>query len=164
MLSSSSAALSASSAINTFDVTATVAATCTIEATSVAFGIYDPVIANATAPLTNGGGVVAVTCTKGAVPVISLGTGKYPTGTVRHMMGDKSGDSLTYELYQPPSTTANVACTFSGATVWNDSNPLTASAAPTKDTRSYSICGSIAGGQDVAVDEYSDTVTASVSF
>ncbi len=165
MLSFGSAALAASSDTTTLNVSADVAATCTITATPVAFGIYDPVIANATAALTNGGGAVAVTCTKGATPVISLGTGQNSTGAVRRMVGaNTSPDFLTYELYQPPSMEANAACTFPGKTVWNGSNTLVTSAAPTRDTRHYSICGSITGGQDVAVDKYSDTVTASVSF
>jgi spore coat protein U-like protein len=166
MLSSGGVVLAASPQSAIFNVTASVAATCTIAATSVAFGVYDPVTANAAAELTNGGGAVTVTCTKGATPVIGLGVGQNSTGSLRRMKGANatSPDFLGYELYQPPSTVANTACTFPGTTVWNSSNTLATAVAPSSDARSYSICGSVAAGQDVAVDTYSDIVTASVSF
>ena len=77
-------------------VSATVAKNCSITTTAVAFGAYDPIVANAAAPL-DGTGSVVVTCTKGAGTRIDLGLGANATGTTRRMTG--GGDFLTYELY-----------------------------------------------------------------
>ena len=134
--------LAASPQTTTFNVTASVAATCTIAATPVAFGVYDPVTANASTALTNGGGAVTVTCTKGATPVIGLGVGQNATGAVRRMKGANATapDFLGYELYQPPTTVANAACTFPATAIWNGSNTLATSAAPTRDARRPSAC------------------------
>jgi spore coat protein U-like protein len=153
-----------------FSVTSTVAANCTIAATPVAFGVYDPVTANATAALTNSAGTVAVTCTKGALPVIAMDAGLNggAAGVTRSMKGaGANADLLGYELYLPSSTAASAACTFSGSAVWNTtvgSGTLATTAALSKDARSYYICGSVPPGQDVAVDSYTDTVIVSVTF
>ena len=55
----------AGSATANLNVSASVAAVCTISTAPVAFGAYDPVVANAATDL-NGTGTVTVACTKGA--------------------------------------------------------------------------------------------------
>ena len=47
----------AGSATSNFSVTASVASNCTISTTSIAFGAYDPIVANATTPLDTTGSV-----------------------------------------------------------------------------------------------------------
>ena len=65
-------------------VSATVTKNCTITTAPVAFGNYDSVAANATAPL-DGIGTVTVTCTKGAAAKVGLNPGGNAQGTTRRM-------------------------------------------------------------------------------
>ncbi len=67
-------------------VTANVSKNCTITTSPVAFGNYDAVTANATAPL-DGIGTVTVTCTKGAAAKVGLNPGGNAQGTTRRMSG-----------------------------------------------------------------------------
>ena len=64
----------AGSASANLNVTANVAANCTISTSPVAFGAYDPVVANASTDLT-ASGTVTVACTKGTAATIDLGNG-----------------------------------------------------------------------------------------
>lgn len=158
---------SATTLTSNLSVTANVAAVCSISTTAVGFGAYDPVTANAAAPLNATGGVT-IACTKGAAPTITLGLGSNATGSTRRMLGGTSGGLLTYELYQQPSTTVPAtACSYVTPTVWGTSgaNIFTPSASPGKAARTYNVCGQVAAGQDVPVDaSYTDTVVASVNF
>jgi spore coat protein U-like protein len=139
-----------------------VTANCTISTSLVDFGSYDPVVANASAAKT-GNGSVTIACTKGSAPTIGLGLGSNASGSVRRMTN--GSDMLTYELFLPPNTTPGTAC---GAltTVWGTSgaNLFTPTAPANKNARTYNVCGSVAGGQDVGVGTYTDTVVATVTF
>ena len=134
-------------------VSATVAKNCSITTTAVAFGSYDPVVANAAAPL-DGTGTVVVTCTKGAGTRIDLGLGANTSGAVRRMTGGT--DFLTYELYQNTTRT----------TVWGTGAAAgqTIVAAPSKAARTFTVYGRVAAGQDVAAASYNDTVVATINF
>ena len=134
-------------------VSATVARNCSITTTAVAFGAYDPIVANATAPL-DGTGSVVVTCTKGAGTRIDLGLGANAAAAVRRMAG--GGDFLTYELY---TTTARTTVWGSGATAG-----LTIPAAPSRAARTFTVFGGVPGGQDVTATTYADTVVATINF
>lgn len=143
-------------------VTATVAATCDISTTSVAFGNYDPTLSSAS----NSTGTVTLTCVKGSLPVVSLDLGSNPVGTVRHMKGTGT-DVLSYELFQPANNAVGTNCAGTETVVWGDgTNGSQFSATAAADTlgRSYNICGRIPAGQNVGADSYSDTVTAKVDF
>jgi spore coat protein U domain-containing protein, fimbrial subunit CupE1/2/3/6 len=137
-------------------------ANCTISTTPVDFGTYDPVVANASAAKT-GSGTVAVACTKSSAPTIGLGVGSNASGSTRRMTNGT--DLLTYELYFPTTNAASAAC---GAltTVWGTSgaNLFTPTSPPNRNSRTYNVCGSIAGAQDVSVGAYADTVVATVTF
>jgi spore coat protein U-like protein len=152
----------AGSATANLSVTASVAANCTISTTAVAFGPYDPVVTNAASALT-GSGTVVIACTKGSAPTIGLGLGSNASGSTRRMAG--GGDFLTYELYFPTTNAASAAC---GAltTVWGTSGAnLFAPTSPANTAaRTYNVCGSVAGGQNVTVASYSDLVVATVNF
>ena len=134
-------------------VSATVAKNCSITTTAVAFGTYDPVVANATTPL-DGSGTVVVTCTKGAGTRIDLGLGANASGAVRRMSGGT--DFLTYELYQNTTRT----------TIWGSGAVAgqTIAAAPSKAARTFTLYGRVAAGQDVAAASYNDTVVATINF
>jgi spore coat protein U-like protein len=134
-------------------ISASVAANCTISTTAVAFGAYDPLVTNASAPKDANGGVT-VTCTKGSVPTVALGLGSNPSGSVRQMSAG-GGNFLTYELYS--------ASDYS--TVWGTgTSAYTASAALNKNPRTFTVYGRVPGGQDAATGAYADTVLATVNF
>jgi spore coat protein U-like protein len=143
----------AQTATASLSVTATVAKNCSITTTAVAFGSYDPVVANAATPL-DGTGSVVVTCTKGAGTRIDLGLGSNASGSVRRMLGGT--DLLTYELY-----------TDSGrSTVWGSGAGAgqTIAAAPNKNPRTFTVYGRVPAGQDVGAASYADTVVATINF
>jgi len=143
----------AQTATGTLGVSATVAKNCSITTTAVAFGAYDPVVTNATAPL-DGTGSVVVTCTKGAGTRIDLGLGANVSGATRRMAGGT--DFLTYELYQNTGRT----------TVWGTGAAagLTIAVAPSRAARTFTVFGRVAAGQDVAAASYNDTVVATINF
>jgi spore coat protein U-like protein len=149
---------SAGSATSDFTVTASVADNCTISTTAIAFGAYDPVVTNLTAPK-DGTGSVTITCTQGAVATIGLNAGVNggtAVGTTRAM---KSGsDQLNYEIYKATDHAA----------VWGNSGTdlLSPVAAPSTTPRTYTTFGRIPGAQITvpAGATYTDTVTATVNF
>src|SRR5207253_8284243 len=79
------------------NVTASVGASCTITTLPVAFGAYDPVGANLSAPL-NGTGTVTVSCTRGAAATVDLGNGSNFGSASRRM--SSGGDFLGYAFVQ----------------------------------------------------------------
>src|SRR5437773_11119405 len=92
-------------------VTATVAQTCSVSATStLAFGAYDPVVANASSALA-GTGSVSIKCTKGSSGItIDLDAGAHVSGTQRKMLGGTRTDVLHYNGTQPATTTPPTTC------------------------------------------------------
>ena len=147
-------------------VTAQVNANCTISTTPVAFGAYDPVVANAATAL-NASGSVIIACTKGSAPSITMDLGQHAVVSQRNMLITPVGaDVLAYQLYQPPNTTPGTVCTFPGSTVWGTSvaQTFTPTSPSNKNSRTYNVCGTVAAGQDVSVGSYQDTVIATVNF
>jgi spore coat protein U-like protein len=148
-------------------VSATVSQACSISTVSgIAFGAYDPIGANATAPL-NATGSVSVICSKGAKGLtIGIDMGAQPAGAQRQMKGTAATSLLQYNIFQPPSAVPGTACTFPGTTAWTATGAglLTLETSPSKVARIYNVCGTIPGGQDVPVEAYNDTVTATLNF
>lgn len=158
----------ASAGTSTLTAQASVNTNCSVVATAVAFGTYDPITANA--PPASGGvdlnstGSITITCTKGTAPTIGLDLGAHASGSTRRMLSG-STDFLSYELYQPPNNTPGMACSFP-ATVWGTAgaNLFSPTAAPSKIARIYNVCGTVAAGQDPAIGTYADAVVATVTF
>ena len=146
--------LSGQSASASLAVSASVSKNCTISTAPVNFGAYDPVTANATAPL-DGTGTVTITCTKGAPAKVGLNPGSNGEGTTRRMSGSASA-YLTYELYKDTTH----------STVWGDTvdTALDVPAAPNRNPRSFTVYGRVAAAQDATVGTYTDTVVATVNF
>ena len=157
-------AANALQATTTFSVTATVVSNCTIAATNLSFGNYDPLSASPN----NATGTVTITCTKSAASTIGMDNGA--NFAVTRNMKSGAGDLIGYSIGQPPNNTVGTACTFPAATAWTTSGGglFTPAAAPSKAARTYNVCGTIAAGIDVpgsvAGVLYTDTVTASVNF
>ena len=149
-----SATTSAATATANLGVSATVTNNCTISTAALAFGSYDPVVANASTNL-DGTGTVTVACTKGAVATVGLGLGSNASGSTRRMANGAT-EFLTYELYSDSGRT----------TIWNNSgggfyNP---GAAPSKVARDFTVYGRVTSDQDIPAGSYNDTVVATVNF
>jgi len=146
--------LSGQQASSSLSVSASVSKNCTISTAPVNFGAYDPVAANATAPL-DGIGTVTVTCTKGAAAKVGLNAGSNAQGTTRRM-SQGAAAYLTYELYKDTSR----------ANIWGntDADALDLGPAPNRNPRSFTVYGRVAQAQDATVGAYADTVVATVNF
>src|SRR5712691_5700247 len=122
-------------------ISANVVANCTITTGPVAFGAYDPVVANAAAPLDTTG-AVNVACTRGATGLrIDLNTGSNPLAGARRMLSGAT-EYLTYELYTDGGHT----------TVWGSGagagGGLAIADAPSRAVRSFTVFGRVPAGQD----------------
>ena len=144
----------AASASANLTVSASVTNNCTITTAPLAFGAYDPVVANASANL-DGTGTVTIACTKGATTTIGLNLGNNGTGSTRRL-GDGSSNFLAYEVYQDGGR----------STIWGNSGGalLTPPAAPSKAARDFTAFGRVPSNQDIPAGSYSDTITATVNF
>ena len=159
--------IGATSATGNLAVTAVVVSNCVIGTGALDFGLYDPLLANAASPR-NATTNVTIACTKGSSPSITMDLGRHASAGMRYMQITTAGfgDSLRYELYQPPSPGPGSACTFPGAKLWGLSPTQTFTPAqPTsRAARSFNVCGTIPAGQSVSVGAYADTVVATVNF
>ena len=137
----------AASQSSTINVSASVAAVCTISTTThLAFGAYDPVTANAvTAKDESAPAAVSVSCTKGTTPTVGFAVagGTITNGT----------DTLSFNLF----TDALHAVAFGPAAV-----NLTFAAG--KAAQTVNVYGQIPGGQDVGIGAYTGTVSAVVNY
>jgi spore coat protein U domain-containing protein, fimbrial subunit CupE1/2/3/6 len=139
----------AATATTTFQVTATVNATCLISATNLAFGAYTGTQTDATSTVT-------VTCTNTTPYNVGLNAGTFSGATVttRRMSGtDASG--LAYSLFQDSSRTVNW-----GNTVGTDTLAGTGNGA----AQALTVYGRVPASQFVAPGSYADTITATVTF
>jgi spore coat protein U-like protein len=145
-------------------VTANVNASCTVSVTSLDFGTYDPIVANATQDLT-ASATVSTNCTLGAIGVITMGKGSHSLYCIsskcyRRMANEGETSFLSYNIYTNES--------YSWGYVWSD-NPSAAheivqimGAGVSQNTTVY---GEIPKNQKyAAAGSYNDTVTVTVLF
>lgn len=160
---------SAGSNTGSLSVTASIAQTCSVSATStLAFGTYDPVITNAATALT-GTGSVSIKCTKGSSGItIDLDAGAHASGVQRRMQGGTvTTDFLNYGVTQPATTSPWTSC--AGSTVWG-STVGGSVYTPTGVTwsalaaQAFTVCGSVPAAQNVSAQSYTDTVVVTVNF
>jgi spore coat protein U-like protein len=140
-------------------VSATVTANCTISTTPLAFGSYDPIVANKTSPLSSQGSVIA-TCATGATAYITLGQGVQPTPAtstdavpLRRMLHG-TVDYLSYFLYTESGYT----------TVWGNTGTTGVAPVANGSADTIAIYGQVTAGQNVPIGDYTDTVVATVTF
>jgi len=144
----------AGSASANLNISASVAAVCTITTSPVAFGAYDPVVANAATDLTAAGSV-NVACTKGTPATIDLGNGGNLSGGSRRMAS--GSDFLNYALYKDAARTQVWGTGLAGGTTM-------AYNAATKASTAVSVYGTVPQNQDVTVGAYSDVVLATINY
>ncbi|MCC8361667.1 spore coat U domain-containing protein [Lysobacter sp. A6] len=155
------ASANAANANGNLNVTANVASSCMVSSPgSLAFGAYDPVDVNNTAPL-NGAGTINVRCTRGTTTTIALEEGANPatgsncTTPLRQM--SNGTERLRYALFSDSTRTITWGCT-QGTNTTSHTSTNSATAAV------LDVWGRIPAGQDVAPGNYSDTVRILLTF
>ena len=138
---------SAGTATTTFQVTATVQATCLISATDLAFGTYSGTQVDATSTIT-------VTCTATTPWNIGLNAGTCGSSVTTRCM-KSFGPALYYALYRDAARTLNW-----GNTVGTD----TLSGTGTGNAQNSTVYGRVAGSQFPPPGLFTDTITATVTF
>jgi spore coat protein U-like protein len=147
----------AGTATSNMSVTATVTANCTITANAMNFGAYDPIVANAAAPL-NGSTTVNVACTNGSPATITMDQGLNPAGgstaaaPLRQMVS--GGNFLAYSLFQDNANTI----------VWGNTAGTGVASTGTGVSVAVNVFGQVAAGQNVPAGAYGDTVVATITF
>ena len=151
----------AATATGTFPVTATVANTCTVSSTGVAFGSYTGAL------VTNTTNNIVVTCNKGvAIASFFIGDGANPSGTQKQMAF--GAERLAYNIDQPVAT-ALTTCPAAGTNSWNGTaGPtganLSALFATTGGAKNIPICASIPAAQFPAGGAYTGTITMTLTY
>lgn len=136
-----------------FGVGATVLRSCDIGTTSLAFGVYDPLVLHASQPLDREASVT-VTCTKGTPATLGLNGGLHASGAARYL---SSGTALLqYDLFKDSGRTQR----------WGDgdADALQAGEAPSDASRTFVVFGRILPGQDIPVGAYTDSVVVTLEF
>lgn len=156
----STALMAQTTKTSNLSVTASVANNCTISTTSVAFGAYDPIVANASSNNDNTG-KVTVTCTSGASTTITLGqgsnagSGSTDAAPARRLTdGATTASYLTYALYSESGR----------STVWGNTSGTGVAHTGTGTATDLTVYGRITSGQNVPAGSYTDTVVATVTF
>jgi len=137
-------------------VTSNVTASCAVADTTLAFGTYDPLVANLTAPLTTTTNV-AVTCTQGSAPIVSIAARNGNTATVG------GSDQQSQLAVRPVSRIATIGGNPLNYT-FNVAANSNANAGGTSNPFQFPVNGSIPPAQDVSNGNYSDSLVATVSF
>jgi spore coat protein U-like protein len=138
----------------TFQVTATVNSACSVSATDLAFGVYDPTSAIAN----DNTSTVTVTCTLATPYDIGLneGVAAGATVTTRKMKHASLADLINYSLFSDTGRTTNW-----GNTVNTDTVHV---ASATGAAENHTVYGRIATGQYVTAGSYADTITVTITY
>ncbi|HKV97431.1 MAG TPA: spore coat U domain-containing protein [Gammaproteobacteria bacterium] len=128
------------------------AASCTVRATRVNFGNYNPLNA---APL-NRTGRITVRCSGAGTVTVALSTGQSGSYNPRYMLSGATGDQLDYNLY------TNAARNI----IWGDGTggTLTSSQPFNNNRVRLNVYARVPAQQDIAPGNYIDNITATISF
>lgn len=129
-------------------------ATCTVSATTLAFGASVNPFGSTLTPT----GTVTVACTKGSTTTtytIALSAGK-STSFAQRYMEDAALDKLNYNIYTSSALT----------TIWGDSTggSSTVSGVDEAATKTYTMYGQLPLPQGVTPNSYSDSITITVTY
>ena len=134
------------------DVTVTVITACEISATDHDFGTYD---ALSPSPL-DSTSTISVTCTSGASYSVALNAGTTGGGTIPARLMTDGSNTLSYNLY----TNAGYG------TVWGDGTGGSSDVTGTGNgsVQDLTVYGRMPAGQGEPAGDYSDTVTATITY
>lgn len=134
----------------TMAVTATVLTACTVAATPLAFGNYDPTAGNTDATAT-----VTVICTGGTPYNLQMSQGTNGVSVSNRRLLSGVSDYLSYALYRDASRTQN----------WGETNGTdTVSDTGVISGNTHTVYGRIASGSSAVAGAYADTITVTVSY
>lgn len=123
------------------------AATCTLSTGGIAFGGYDPFVAQDVDSVAN----ISVTCDQPTAYSIALSTGG---GTYEQRVMTSGLHQLLYNLY----TDATLS------TVWGDGSGHSATVGDTQLLATYTVYGRIPARQNAHVGVYNDTIVITLTF
>ncbi len=128
------------------------ASQCSVSASSVAYGSYDPLAALPVDSV----GTVTVSCALSLGYNIALSTGGAGSFSPRKL--SNGPDTLNYNLYTDPTY----------LTIWGDGSGGTATVSGAIGLLllpiNHTVYGRIPGGQNAAAGSYSDTITVTVTY
>jgi spore coat protein U-like protein len=137
----------ATTASTTFQVTANVVATCSVSATGMGFGTYAGAVINSTSTVT-------VTCTNTTPYNVGLDAGlSGGTVTTRKMKGTGT-NVLSYSLFSDTGRTIN----------WGNTTGSWVGGTGSGNAQSLTVYGQLPANQYLAIDNYADTITATVNY
>jgi spore coat protein U-like protein len=138
----------ASTATSTFSVTSVVSSVCTIASTNLSFGTYTLVQLDGTSTVT-------VTCSAGTNFKVGLNAGTGSGATVSARKMTSGSNSLNYGMYRDSNRSLN----------WgNTPGTDTVNGTGTGSAQAFTLYGRIPANQSSPVGNYSDTITATVTF
>jgi spore coat protein U-like protein len=138
----------------TFSVGATIADSCSVSATALAFGTIDPLdnVTNNTDATTT----IEVTCANGTTYDVGLDAGLATGATVTARAMTSGSDTLNYALYSDAGRSTNW-----GDTVGTD----TVSDTGTGSAQTITVYGRVPSGQETTpTGTYADTITVTVTY
>jgi spore coat protein U-like protein len=156
-------AVNAATATATFPVTATVLARCTVTASALNFGNYNPGAGAVDVSATNN---VVVNCTRNTAFTVGLNAGLAPAATVttrRMRSAGTPAEELAYSLFTTAGRTINW-----GDTVPNGAQTGTGAGMGAPQAQNFTVHGRIpdsAANQNALVAaDYADTITVTVTY
>lgn len=153
------ASANAATTTTTFQVTAAVLARCTVSATALNFGNYNPGVA-----AVDGSSTVSVFCTKGTSYNVGLNPGLAPGATVstrRMRSAATPAEELTYSLFTDAGRTTNWGNMVGTDTQTGTGNGIGSATALTVYGR---IPDSVANQNALVASDYADTITVTVTY
>lgn len=146
------AAYAAGSDTDSFEVSATVLASCDVDASDLTFGNYDPVAAsNLDAETT-----LSVTCTNGTPYYVgmSLGNGSGASMATRRMTKSGGSQTLNYVLYQDTQRSV----------LWGNTGVDRLSGTGNGSANTLHLYARVPMQQTAPAGAYTDTITVTVSW
>ena len=126
---------------------ALLAATCTVSASGLVFGTYDPLLNQNVDSVAS----IAVNCDQAVAYSVALSPGNGSYGARAMISGNHQ---LLYNLYVDATLTS----------VWGDGSGQSATVNANQATATHTVYGRVPAGQNAHVGVYSDTIVVTLTF